>query len=702
MAEQQHSENITNIGVSTKLGEIRNAILLRGNELERRVHPRIGELVNDTLKEIEEHSCRIAFVGQVKAGKSSLINALIQKPGFLPTDVNPSTAVVTKLIFGSRSQAGSSALFHFFTEDEWNEIVSPGAVKRKRSSGFALPSARQKLGELQRRAERRLGADFPGLLGKNQMLSAVTPEAIKKYVSASERFAQEDPVYSDITRMAEIFFDSEPYLYPSVIIDTPGINDLFFVRDEVTYANLADADIYVLLISAQQPLSNSDLALLRLLRGLQKDRIVAVINRIDILENPHDKIASLVEYVRQTLARECPHASISVMPASAHWGNSALKAGLPNSAITLSADVMRYANSLGLVNAPGGKPPDAREVLNLCSGIPRLTQLIGKLMANAITEEQLLPGASTLSAIANNALTSSRFAFKALSFDVLAKDKILSEVELRKRALENLRQIDLLVKNIDSMLAESMISIEKLIASETQSLENFIFRSASAFADEQSQRYFDSRPAAYSELFSRSSLAFRSELAEGFARYYTGGIDAVSEQLRAAEGNMRNMVKSMLPLLDDVVQFGIKPAAKRVSSVVSLAKATPLETAEFWDWFTKSPEQNPENLRRLIVSEFISILNEITETGSSSLRLFASDGLRRLKLLGLGAVLPVAEYIEKLIHFHQEASKTGKGAPDSKEWAVFEKEAQGGIDLYQGLVTEFNDLRKRCFLAPSY
>lgn len=77
MTEHQQNENLASISVSAQLGEIRRDILKAGNELEKRIYGRAGGLVNDLLTGLEGHSCRIAFIGQVKAGKSSLINALI-------------------------------------------------------------------------------------------------------------------------------------------------------------------------------------------------------------------------------------------------------------------------------------------------------------------------------------------------------------------------------------------------------------------------------------------------------------------------------------------------------------------------------------------------------------------------------------------------------------------------------------------------
>ena len=39
----------------------------------------------------------VTMIGQVKSGKTSLVNAMIGMPGLLPADVNPWTSVVTSL-----------------------------------------------------------------------------------------------------------------------------------------------------------------------------------------------------------------------------------------------------------------------------------------------------------------------------------------------------------------------------------------------------------------------------------------------------------------------------------------------------------------------------------------------------------------------------------------------------------------------------
>jgi len=62
----------------------------------------------------------------------------MKRPDFLPTDVNPSTAVITKVYFGSLGHPANTALFHFFTEQEWEELSQSRKRGMQTNPGFCL------------------------------------------------------------------------------------------------------------------------------------------------------------------------------------------------------------------------------------------------------------------------------------------------------------------------------------------------------------------------------------------------------------------------------------------------------------------------------------------------------------------------------------------------------------------------------------
>ena len=69
----------------------------------------------------------VTMIGQVKSGKTSLVNAMIGRPGLLPADVNPWTSVVTSLHLDPHAAAASGrATFRFFETDEWARLLEKG------------------------------------------------------------------------------------------------------------------------------------------------------------------------------------------------------------------------------------------------------------------------------------------------------------------------------------------------------------------------------------------------------------------------------------------------------------------------------------------------------------------------------------------------------------------------------------------------
>src|SRR5262249_16660962 len=128
-------------------------------------------------------------------------------------------------------------------------------------------------------------------------------------------------LYSDITRAADLYLSDGPFAFPITLIDTPGTNDPFLVRDEITRRSLENTDLYVFVISALQPLSSADVAMLRLLNGLHKDRIIVFINRADQLPNPKADALVIKAAVEQRLKTEFPALTIPVIWGSARLAN---------------------------------------------------------------------------------------------------------------------------------------------------------------------------------------------------------------------------------------------------------------------------------------------------------------------------------------------------------------------------------------------
>lgn len=306
------------IPIGSELRQLISALVQSGRELHEVADAALAPHIRDVLDRIDAISCRIAVVGQVKAGKSSFINALMQRGELLPTHVNPWTAVATKLHFGTPGRPVTGCDFTFFTADEWAGLGA-GEGETAVDDGAA---------EMKSRAEVRLGDQFHHLLGKSHFYQSVQAETLQNYLCAGPPVDEvsrdiKPGRYADITKSANVYFPLPPLAVPAILIDTPGTNDSTHLRHRITREIIEGADIYIMVLTARQPLTGADLGLLQLLRGLEKKRIIVFINRVDELNAKASATDLLVAHVKNELARVFGDAAIPVLAGSAKWAGLA-------------------------------------------------------------------------------------------------------------------------------------------------------------------------------------------------------------------------------------------------------------------------------------------------------------------------------------------------------------------------------------------
>ena len=320
------------LSVGSLLGKAKQQAVDAASMLSALVDGESAQLLQGIVHDLEQRVCRIAFAGQMNAGKSSLINVLVEQAELLPADINPWTTVVTKLHFGVPGASESGASFTFFSADEWQRLSIGGRTRELTERilpDFDWDTLNQHVEAMQSRAAQKLGPRFQNLLGTEHSYAALTPGLLNRYVGAglpgrdesAETFEGE---FSDITKLANVFFDLGAFNFPTILIDTPGVNDPFLVRDEITRQSLEAVDICVIVLTARQPLSTADLHLLRMLRGLNKSRLIIFINKIDHFDGGKAALDDVSNRVSTILREEFPSADIPVIYGSALWARAAL------------------------------------------------------------------------------------------------------------------------------------------------------------------------------------------------------------------------------------------------------------------------------------------------------------------------------------------------------------------------------------------
>lgn len=296
----------------------RHASLL-GNEpdmLKREFSVDSTEKMKALLDEmrVEGRLLKLGIVGRVKAGKSSLLNALIfNGQDILPKASTPMTAALTQLSYGETL----SAEVEFFTEedirrikaehdryvDEFNRLKSEKfeELKNKRvgrqEKGIRQSlvskikdkvqektlSSEEKM-ELEDKAAKNakrelhenpvLEASFDqyerikksGINNPQQKTATLNAGTIDELSGILADYVGSEGSYMPFTKSVEIHYPAEE-LKDLLIIDTPGINDPVQSREERTRELLKNCDAIFIVSPSGQFLSNEDTKLL--------DRIVA-------------------------------------------------------------------------------------------------------------------------------------------------------------------------------------------------------------------------------------------------------------------------------------------------------------------------------------------------------------------------------------------------------------------------------------------
>ncbi|MDX8354918.1 dynamin family protein [Cognatiyoonia sp. IB215182] len=331
-----------------KLDTLRNDIEAQG----KAVDPTMSRQFTNLARKIDKFEASVTLVGQVKAGKTALTNVLSGNVALLPSDVNPWTSVVTSVHLNARAASSRTrAAFKFFDDSEWDAMVKGGGrlgeLARRAGSEDDLEKLRQQVAEMRQTARERLGGKFEALLGKTHKYGYVDAELMERYVCLGDPDElEENPTsqqgrFSDLTKSADIWLDIPEFKGALMIRDTPGVNDTFMVREQITIRALRGSKICVVVLSANEALNTTDLALVRLISNYDDRQVILFVNRIDELPHPGTQVPEILGSIRTTLRSYPSLKDVTVVFGSARWAEMALTSdysGMDEEAVAALAD----------------------------------------------------------------------------------------------------------------------------------------------------------------------------------------------------------------------------------------------------------------------------------------------------------------------------------------------------------------------------
>ena len=293
----------------------------------------VEEQIERTVEKIRSFEPSVSVIGQVKAGKSTLLNALIGETALLPSDVNPWTSVITGVHLNSRNPPpGARAVFRFFDAMEWDRLVETGGRlgEMANRAGFESEASEVKaqVQAMRQTTEARLGAEFDRLLGSSHAFPAIDKAVIDRYICYGDpedmAAGTSEGTYADLTKSADLYIDLPGYPRGLCLRDTPGVNDTFMMREQITLNAISESRVCVVVLSAHQALSTMDLALLRIICSVSAREVLIFVNRIDELADPRGETVKIRASIEKTLERLGVGEGIEILFGSGYWANCAL------------------------------------------------------------------------------------------------------------------------------------------------------------------------------------------------------------------------------------------------------------------------------------------------------------------------------------------------------------------------------------------
>nr|WP_162976552.1 dynamin family protein [Helicobacter pylori] len=272
------------------------------------------EELEKTLKELQDtnRDLKIGIIGRVKAGKSSLLNALIfEGVEVLPKAATPMTASLTILKYANNL----SAEVEFYSPKdiaeleneheryvrEFNRIVGEEVKKQKEKQSLSnrakegfkkidnmfgrnksteeaskervlsdeeISEKARKIAKNELEKDTKLVSSYDqyekmkksGLLNTEKLDPRIQANSLQDLNQKLLQFVGADGKYMPYTKAVQISLNN-PNLKDLEVIDTPGVNDPIASREERTKALLKDCDVVFIVSPSGQFLTKSDMSL---------------------------------------------------------------------------------------------------------------------------------------------------------------------------------------------------------------------------------------------------------------------------------------------------------------------------------------------------------------------------------------------------------------------------------------------------------
>ena len=604
-------------------------------------------------RQMDQFEPSVTMIGQIKSGKTTLVNAMIGIPDLLPADVNPWTSVVTSLHMTPWERTPpTEARFRFFDHAEWDRLVNGGGrigeLANRAGAEDELASILEQAQAMRDKARSRLGRKFELLLGSEKNYGYFDKDLIERFVCVGDPndeprgLAKSKGYFADITRSADLYMRQEALPSRLCLRDTPGVNDTFMVREQITIKAIRDSRICVVVLSAHQALSSTDLAMIRLISNVKASDIIIFVNRIDELADPGRDIPMIRDSIKATLAEHRGPEEAQLVFGSAIWAKSATEGSFSNLPQDCLDALYNWADAGPMILADDKDP---HKLLWQLSGVPSLYDAIAERVADGEGREMAKRSANSAINLLN----------RIRANDNLAAKSDVGQVSLRIPASEVATHLTWIERLTNERFESTFTSLlENFHSRVDRSHESFLARATEDLA-KHLEMYGEHEPWSYDPSGLRILLQ---------SNYKIFGAKAQAAEQDAAElavTELQDLCERALGIAPELFVPQVPPSSF-VPPPISIGQSIALDLRGSWwkGWWTRrqsyiSQAQRFQNLVRMETQQLVDDLKSeqstlVYDTMRAALDDFLADQLESIrsicsddKPVNLDAVLGVKQ-----------------------------------------------------------
>jgi len=227
--------------------------------------------IRDSIQELEEERFIVSFCGQIKAGKSTLLNALLFGEEILPAASTPHTAKVTIINYAEEPYFEVV----YYSEKEWEDLKNTLLKESIEENG-------RKINYFDKYLKPQINQAITQGIYEDEVIGK--PREKIKDLSKLSEFVGAKGKFMPFVKEIYLYYPND-ILKQVTIVDTPGTNDPNPYRSKITEDWIHKSNAVVYVVYAGQAFSTVDIEFIdKYLVGIDPQLLVFAVNKMDMTD----------------------------------------------------------------------------------------------------------------------------------------------------------------------------------------------------------------------------------------------------------------------------------------------------------------------------------------------------------------------------------------------------------------------------------